>query len=161
RELGAILMLSLSKLELRGVSPEFITPTQILFLSYGSVITTALALVAELGIADLLASGPRSNDDMAQATSTHPRSLYRDLRLLSGIGIFTELQPIRFALTQLGACLRSGVMRSWLRMVGHRVRLQTFAEALHSVRTGQPVFKHATGMEFFDYLAAHPDAGEI
>jgi SAM-dependent methyltransferase len=137
---------------------------RIFFLSQGTIVATSLSLAAELGIADLLKDGPRSSDGLAQATSTHPRSLYRLLRILSSIGVFTELSTDRFALTPLGECLRTGVsgsMRSWLRMGRGLLRTQTFAEALHSIRTGEPVFKRTTGMEFFEYMAAHPETGEI
>ncbi|MBO0722409.1 MAG: methyltransferase [Blastocatellia bacterium] len=133
-------------------------------MSQGATITTALSLAATLGIADHLADGPRGIGELAQATSTHPRSLYRLLRLLSSMGVFAEIQPDIFALTPLGECLRSGVpgsLRSMLMMSGLKIRFHTFAEALHSVRTGEPVFERTTGMEFFDYLAAHPEEGEI
>jgi hypothetical protein len=128
------------------------------------IISTSLALAAELGIADLLADGPRSSEGLAQATSTNPRSLYRLLRLLCSIGVFNEIQTDSFVQTPLSECLRAGVpgsMRSWLRMNGLKNRYHTQAEALYSVKTGEPAFKLVTGMEFFDYLAAHPDEGEI
>jgi hypothetical protein len=133
-------------------------------MSEGAVISTALALAAEIGIADLLAEGPRSSEALAQATSTHPQSLYRVLRLLSAVGVFTEMQPRTFALTPLGQLLRNdipGSMRSWLRMVNLKVWLQTFPQALYSLYTGEPALKQAVGVEFFDYLAAHPEEGEI
>jgi hypothetical protein len=147
-----------------AVSSELPPPMRVFLLCQGTIITTAMSLAAELGIADHLVDGPRSSEELAQATSTHPRSLYRLLRLLSSVGIFTEIEADRFALTPLGECLRTGVpgsMRSWLRMAGLKVRLHTFAEALHSIKTGEPVFQRATGMKFFDYLAAHPEEGEI
>ena len=144
--------------------PSELTPSlQVYFLSEGTVVSTALSLAAELGIADLLAEGPRSSDELAQATSTHPQSLYRVLRLLCSVGVFTEAESRRFALTPLGECLRTGVpgsMRSWVRMTGLRVWHHTYAEALHSVRTVEPVFKRAPGAEFFDDFAAHPDEAE-
>jgi len=133
-------------------------------LSQGTIITTSLSLAAELGIADLLADGPRSGEELARATSTHPRSLYRLLRLLCCVGVFTETQTDSFAQTPLSECLRAGVpgsMRSWLRMIGLKFRYHTHAEAFYSVKTGEPAFERVTGMEFFDYLAAHPDEGEI
>ena len=37
-------------------------------------------VAAKLGIADLLAHGPRSINDLAEETGTHPQSLYRVLR---------------------------------------------------------------------------------
>jgi DNA-binding IclR family transcriptional regulator len=76
---------------------------------------------AELGIADALADGPRSVTELAEATTTHPPSLGRLLRLLVGAGLFTEVGPGRFALTHVGEGLRSDVpssIRSIFRMVG-------------------------------------------
>jgi O-methyltransferase domain len=157
-------MSSLLETTFGGFSPDIPPHLQLVYLSRGVVVTTALSLAAELGVADHLADGPRSSDELARATSTHPRSLYRLLRLLSSVGVFTETQDHRFSLTPLGEFLRTGVpgsMRSWLRMTGLGVWLQTFAEALHSIRTGEPVFQRATGMELFDYLAVHPGEGEI
>lgn len=143
---------------------EFPPSIRLYFLSEGVAISTALSLAAELGIADLLADGPAGSDELAEATATHAPSLYRVLRLLSSLGVFTEKDSRRFALTPLGECLRTGApgsMRSWVRMTGLRAWHHAYAEALHSVRTGEPVFKRANGAEFFDYFAAHPDEGEI
>jgi hypothetical protein len=88
-----------------GIAPTLPPPMQLFLMSEGVVVSTALSLAAELGIADLLADGPRSGEELAQTTSTHPRSLHRVLRLLSSVGVFTEVQPGRFsALTSLGEC---------------------------------------------------------
>ena len=140
-------------------APPLPPPLQLFLLSEGTVVATALSLAAELGVADLLAGGPRHHEDLAQDTSTHAPSLYRTLRLLSSVGVFTETQPGWFGLTALGDCLRTaapGSMRSWLRMVGLKVWLHTYADALHSLRTGQPALPRAMGAGLFDYLAAHP-----
>jgi O-methyltransferase domain/Dimerisation domain len=137
---------------------------QVYFLSHGAIITGTLSLAAELGIADLLAGGPRSSEELAQATSTDPRSLYRLLRLLCSLGIFTEIQPDSFAQTPLSECLRTGVpgsLRSWLRMIGLKNSHDMQAEAIYSIKTGEPSFERVTGMELFDYNAAHPEEGEI
>jgi hypothetical protein len=147
-----------------GIPPALAPPVRIYLMSQGAVITRALSLAAELGLADLLANGPRDTEQLAQATSTHARSLYRMLRLLSSLGVFTEARPGQFALTPLGECLRSAVpgsMRSWLRMLGLKVWFHTYAEALHSLRTGEPAFERGVGTEFFDYLTTHPQEGEI
>jgi hypothetical protein len=44
-----------------------------------------LYLVAERGVADLLADGPRTSVELAQATGLHEPSLYRLLRSLRGL----------------------------------------------------------------------------
>ena len=76
-------------------------------------------VVAELGIADLLADRPMSAAQLAQATGTHERSLYRVLRLLVALGVLREEQDGCFGLTVVGERLRSDVaasMRSWARL---------------------------------------------
>ncbi len=147
----------------QGVS-ELPPPMLVFFLSQGTIISTSLSLAAELGIADHLADGPRSSEELAQATSTHPRSLYRLLRILCSLDVFTEVQPDSFAQTPLSECLRTGVpgsLRSWLRMTGLKHNHHMHGEALHSIKTSEPVFERVNGMEFFDYLAARPGDGEI
>src|SRR5262245_1000943 len=116
---------------------------RVYFLSQGAIVTRTLSLAAELGIADHLIDGPRSSAELAEATSSHPRSLYRLLRLLSSVGVFTEVQPDSFAQTPLSECLRTGVpgsMRSWLRMTGLKHVQHMQGEALYSIKTGEPVF---------------------
>ena len=137
---------------------------QIFLLTEGVTIQAALTLAANLGIADLLAEGPQTSDWLAQATSTHPPSLYRVLRLLSSFGVFSEIDPGRFAQTASSDLLRAGTLdslRSWVQMTGLLVWPQTFAAALHSVKTGQPALKHVVGTEFFEYLATHPREGTV
>jgi len=46
-------------------------------------------------------------------------------------------------------------------MVGLAAWGRMFAEAMHSVKTGEPSFKRSMGVEFFDYLTTHPGDGEI
>ena len=139
-------------------------PMQIFLLTEGVTIQAALTLAGNLGIADLLAEGPQTSDWLAQATSTHPPSLYRVLRLLSSFGVFSEVDPGRFAQTASSELLRTGTqgsLRSWVQMTGLPVWSQTFAEALHSVKTGEPALRHAVGTELFEYLAAHPHEGTV
>src|SRR5215218_2263243 len=80
---------------------------QVNHLISGGWIAQAVGVAAELGIADLLADGPKSSNELAQATGSHPRALYRLLRTLASIGVFTESAPRRFALTPMAELLRS------------------------------------------------------
>src|SRR5437867_7203724 len=64
-------------------------------------------VAAKLGLADLLKDGPRSSDQLAQATGTHAPSLPRLLRALVGLAVFAEDTDGGFALTRLGAGLQS------------------------------------------------------
>src|SRR5688572_4545285 len=75
----------------------------------GYWLSQALYVAAKLGLADLLKDGPRTADELALATKTHPRSLYRLLRALASVGVFAEHDKRRFSLTPLAECLRSDV----------------------------------------------------
>ena len=52
----------------------------------------AIYIVAKLRIADCLKDGAKSIEELAEETKTHPDSLYRLLRMLASIGIFTEIK---------------------------------------------------------------------
>lgn len=72
----------------------------------------ALHVVAELGIADLIADEPKTADELAQITRSHERSLYRVLRTLVAAGVFAEDKAGHFRLTALGQPLRSEIADS-------------------------------------------------
>jgi hypothetical protein len=127
-------------------------------------ITQMIAVVAQLGIADVLHDGPKSVDELAQATSTHAPSLYRLLRALASLGIFAEDAQCRFGLTALAAPLQSAIpesMRAIATFAGAHWRWHAWGNLLHSVRTGETAFDHTYGMAWFDYLAQHPAASAV
>jgi hypothetical protein len=125
----------------------------------GWMVSRALHVAAELSIADALANGPKSITELAAASSSHPRSLYRLLRMLASKGIFAETSDGRFQLTEEGGLLQSGFLRDFARMVGD-ADWNGFGALLHNIRTGEPAFKHVNGVGFFDYLGAHLEAQE-
>jgi DNA-binding IclR family transcriptional regulator len=72
----------------------------------GYRLSQALCVASELGLADLLKDGPRTTDDLAQATGAHAPSLYRLLRLLASEGVFVEQEQGQFALTPFAVPLQ-------------------------------------------------------
>ena len=133
-------------------------------LMYAYRFSHAIHAAAALGIADLLADGPKRVAELAQATSTHAPSLYRLLRALASVGVFVETEPENFALTPRAEILRSdrnGSLRDLvLVMAGGSEIERASAALLHTVRTGEPAFDHVFRLPFFDYLAQNPEAGE-
>jgi hypothetical protein len=123
-----------------------------------------LTVVAELGIADLLRDGPRTCDDLAAATGTHPPTLYRVLRALASIGIFTEDADRRFGLTPMGEYLRRDHALSVdpaARMFGADYEWRAWGELQHSVRTGENAAVHALGCDVWEHRRRHPEHGEV
>ena len=69
----------------------------------------AIYVATRLGIADVLADDSRTLAELAGPTDTHAPSLYRLLRALARIGVFTELAGLRFANSELSHLLRTDV----------------------------------------------------
>lgn len=76
-------------------------------LSYGYRVTQLLYVAVKLGIADLLAGGPQTMEELAAASGAQTDALYRALRVLASFGVFREVAPRRFALTPLAELLRT------------------------------------------------------
>ncbi len=130
----------------------------------GYQISQAISVAATLGIADLLKDGPRANDDLAAATNTHPRSLYRLLRALAAAGVFHEHDDQRFSLTPIGEFLRSdapGSSAPWAAQIGRQYFWQAWGDLLHSVRTGENAFRHQHATDVWTYRAAHPEDSAV
>lgn len=114
----------------------------------------AACAAAELGIADLLASGPKGVDELARASGCHAPSLHRLLRALASLDLCAERPDGGFALTALGSLLCSDAphsLRSWTILCG-KYLWPVWTNLLHSVRTGESARGLAGGAEAFDEL---------
>jgi hypothetical protein len=130
----------------------------------GFWVSRALYVAAKLGIPDLLRDEPKSSGDLAQATGTHAPSLYRVLRALDSVGVFAEDDRGRFALTPLGATLRTDVPGSLryfaIEELGEN-HYPAWERVLHSVETGAIAFDHVYGVSKWQYMAGHSDEARI
>jgi O-methyltransferase domain/Dimerisation domain len=133
-------------------------------MTNGFQVSQAIHVVATLGIADLLKDGPKSADELAEATGTHASALYRILRALASVGVFAEQSDGRFGLTPLAEHLRTdvpGSLRSWAMLIGRPYYFTTWGHLLHSVRTGEPAFPHVYGTPAWEYRASHPEESAL
>ena len=113
-------------------------------LATAHYLSHALQLAAKLGIAELLADGPRQATDLAARTGTHARSLPRVLRLLASAGVFEERDDGSFALTSIGECLRPGVpgsARAMVMLFASERMQNAWNDLEYAVRTGNPVYR--------------------
>ena len=142
-------------------------------LARAQLTSQAIYIVAKLGIADYLKDGAKSIEELAQETKTHPDSLYRLLRMLASIGIFSETKEEgggeskeeeekqanqnirRFQMTRMTSLLQSETKNS-VRNFALMFGLESFNKAIHdlsySVQTGENSFKHANGMGIYEYF---------
>jgi O-methyltransferase/methyltransferase family protein len=133
-------------------------------LAFGMKMTQALYVTAKLGIADLLCAGPRHVSQLAAATETSERSLYRVLRSLAAVGIFRETDPRVFDLTPYAEALRSNVPNSFRNgaiFMGEEWLWNVMGQMLYSVKTGKSAWARVHGSDAFEYLAKNPDHHEI
>lgn len=129
-------------------------------LTTGYQISCCIYTAASLNIADLLVSGPRPVEDLASATNTHADRLYRVLRALVSVGIFSEPQPRTFALSPAAELLRSdipGSRRAFVLFTASPFVMQVNSHMLHSVKTGQPAVEHLHGKPAFECFSSMPE----
>jgi O-methyltransferase domain len=124
----------------------------------------AVYVATRLGIPDLLADGPRDIEELAHETGSHLPSLRRVLAALAAVGVLDKIGPCRFALTDVGGGLRTGVpgsVRPAVLFLLNESHWRPWGHLLHTVRTGQTAFEHAHGASLFEYLARHPEEADL
>jgi hypothetical protein len=120
----------------------------------GYVVTQLLYVASELGVAEALADGPLTGEQLAAKVGADARALTRVLRGLALEDVFEEERDGRFSLTSLGACLAQ--MGGPLRARG-QVYYAGITRLLDAVRDGGTAFERTYGAPFFEHLAAHPE----
>jgi len=129
----------------------------------GYWVSQMVYVAAKLGLADRLAGGPRTAEELAQDTGTHARSLYRLLRALASVGVFSEDDGGRFRLTPLAECLRGdlpGSQRAMAVMMGEE-HYRCWGDLLESVRTGETAFDRLYGQPVFAYLGDNTEQAGV
>jgi hypothetical protein len=132
---------------------------QVIQMATAYVVSRAVYVCAKLGIADLLAAGARESDDLARACGANPGALYRLLRTMAMVGLFTEVSPRRFALTDMGRTLQTGApgaAHSTVMALAGGWSWASWGELEHAVRTGEPGAEKALGLGMFDFFAKNP-----
>jgi orsellinic acid C2-O-methyltransferase len=123
----------------------------------------AVCVAAELGIADVLADGPRPASELARLTGSHAPSLHRLLRALASLGLCVEREDGSFGLTPMGSLLRSHApnsLRAWVLWFG-KYQWTVWGQLLHSVQTGESARTLVTGSHIFGFLEGSPEAAAI
>jgi len=142
------------------------TSSQEIIFRITSAVMTArvLGIVAELGIADLVAKTPSTAANIAKSTGTDVDFLYRILRFLASISVFEEDADGRFHNTAVSEVLRDGVpgsLRPMVRTAWQDVILDTYRQLPKAIKGGDPAFNLAHGQDFFEYLAANSEIGDL
>jgi O-methyltransferase domain/Dimerisation domain len=127
----------------------------------GFMLSQAVYVAAKLGVADLLAAGPKPVEDLAQETGADEDALYRLLRLLAGYRIFAERDGRAFENTPLSELLREGGGFRDFALVFGELIFPAWSRTLHTVETGDPAFVEVFGAPWEEHLAAQPEASAL
>ena len=139
-------------------------PVAMLDLILAGWTSQAIEAAAELGIADALAAGPLTADDLARRLGADPDALSRLLRALISRGVFRQHGNGAYGLNPLADTLRSDAPTS---MAGaalfygspqHREDWSTLAEAVRSGKATIPVLR---GKGVFEYFSDDPHLAKL
>ncbi|MER6494558.1 methyltransferase [Streptomyces griseorubiginosus] len=137
---------------------------RLLHLMTGAWTTQAIAVAAELRLADHLDAHPGAGLTLlAELTGCHADSLGRLLRHLAGLGLVAADPDGSYHLTELGEPLRTGAADSFqpLALLYGGPFYRSFGELAHSVRTGEEAFAKVFGEHHFPYFARHPELADL
>jgi hypothetical protein len=122
-------------------------------LMRGAIATRTVAVVSELRVADALADGPRSVDEVAPEVGADPDTLRRLLRALASDGVFAEEEQGVFRNTSSSELLRGGGWDDFAHLFGG-VWYRTVAAL--DARRRAAVFPRVFGDDFWRWLAVNP-----
>lgn len=143
-----------------SVSTQEPPPLKILRMGLGYQVTALIAVTARLGIADHLAQGTKSADELAALTGAHPVALRRFLRACVAFELVEMVGDGQYTLTPEGMCLRSDKksLHGFALGTGQPAHLRPFEYLYEAIMECRPVAKDALGMEMWEYYDAHPEA---
>jgi O-methyltransferase len=118
----------------------------------GGLVARALALAADLRIAEALADGPRNVTELARLRDVDADTLHRLLRALASDGIFAEEAHGVFRNTRVSELLARDGWRDFAHFFGG-VWLRA---AVDLDATGEPSFPRTFGADFWSWLEAYP-----
>ncbi|MCH8291615.1 methyltransferase [Candidatus Poribacteria bacterium] len=150
--------MSSSKADPQSVDPKTVRQSlQNLIAGHRS--TALIYVAAKLGIADLLAEGSRSSEELTRSVGAHAPSLHRILRGLVVLGILSEEEGGRFSLTDLGILLQADIPDSQhgFAILSGEEFTHAYGGLLHTTMAGETAFDHVFGMSPWEHREQHPE----
>src|SRR5215471_7601903 len=141
------------------------TKPELLELDQMRLISEAIHVAAALGVADLLAAGPKSADELSKVIGASAPSLRRVMRALASFGIFSQDSDGRFALAPMGELLKRdmpGSLHSAAFLFGGETGTSTVRLFLECVKTGRSATHMLTGGKgSFEWVQSDPELTKL
>jgi hypothetical protein len=126
----------------------------------GYMQTHLLRAAARLRLADLLAAGPASAEDLAARAGVDAESLRRALRGLVTLGVFARQRDGRFRNNRASLALLSGgavSLRDCALYFGSASQLRAWDDLERTLGSGESAFERVHGMTTWDWFERHPE----
>jgi hypothetical protein len=136
----------------------------ILEMMTGAWVARGIYTATELGIPDVLRTGPMSAHAIATKVGANTDAVARLLRMLVGKGVFAQSADGRYALTPMSDALRTDAstpLRGLVRWFGHPLHWEHWGQLPYSVRTGRPAVDELRGKPMFEYLDENPEFAAV
>ena len=148
-----------------SAKPEPVPPhVRLIEMGTAAWVSMIIHGAARIDLADHLAEGAKTAEELAGPTGTHAPSLRRLMRTLAGLGVLTERSPGHFALTPLGEALKRGApgaaRATILSLAGGRL-WRMLGEFPYSLQTGKPAHEKTQDKHLFEWLADHPEEASL
>ncbi len=143
--------------------PNKVTPAPFRLIQIGSAFwqSRALYVGAKLEIADEIADLEKSTSSIAKILSLNEDHLYRLMRMLASIGVFTETSPRTFKNSKLSQYLRKdnpNNVRAMVLMHNSPEMTKPWIESLEeSTRDGGIPFEKVNHADMFEYMNQNKD----
>ena len=137
---------------------------QLLGDALGYLYPAALRAAAGAGIADHLAAGPLTAEELAAKAGVDAGHLRRVLRFLATRGVFGEDEDGRFALTTAASVLRADFpvsLRNLVLLFTDEMYWHPAGRLDETVRRGATVFDEVFGGQIFEHLSKDPAKNEL
>jgi hypothetical protein len=138
--------------------PNKVTPPPFRLIQIGSAFwqSRALYVGVKLRLADEIGDTEKSISDLSEALMLNGDHLYRLMRMLASIGIFTEITTRKFKNSELSEYLRENNpknVRAMILMHNSPEMVKPWIETLEaSIQDGGIPFEKAHGVDLFEYM---------
>jgi O-methyltransferase domain len=146
---------------LLGLADRIVPPHLAVFdKTIGIARTHLYAAIGEVGLADELAKGKATAQELADRLDLNADAVHRVLRAGAVDGATRMDRRGRFRLTRRGATIAKDhphSMHDWARYMALGSSSAAWGAVAHTLRTGETAFNAVHGMGVWDWLARHPD----
>lgn len=135
----------------------------VVFLSVAGMLSRALHVLADLGVADALDDEPRPASELATAVGADPDALHRLMRAVATQGVFAARDGgwVHTAASRMLRADHPVSLRAFARMLGMPASWDCLAHLHDSARTGRAATLALHPRGFFGLLADDPDQSAL